>query len=145
MVSKTKSLAIIFVGLMLGQTANAKAMTSQEVLKLKDVIIYKEPVTETEKTTDWYATPVSVMAENAKTRRPEAILFFVESTGYYGAFANHVQINCVNPSESFVKIDNNKNISLKTSMAFEENPYDENFEYRMDRKAVEGIFAKFCK
>lgn len=145
MVSTTKSLGVIFVGVMLSQTANAKAMTSKEILKLKDVIIYEEPVIDTEKTTDWYATPITVMAENAKTRRPEAIFFFVESTGYYGAFANHVQINCVNPSESFVKIDNNKNIILKTSMAFEENPYDKNFEYRMDRKAVEGIFSKFCK
>ena len=145
MASTTKSLGIIFVGMMLGQTANAKVMTSQEILKLKDVIIYEEPVVDTEKTTDWYATPIAVMAENAKTRRPEAIFFFVESTGYYSALANHVQINCVNPSESFVKIDNNKNISLKTSMAFEENPYDKNFEYRMDRKAVEGIFSKFCK
>lgn len=67
MVSTTKLLGIIFVGVMLGQTANAKAMTSQKILKLKDVIIYEEPVIDTEKTTDWYATPVTVMAENAKT------------------------------------------------------------------------------
>lgn len=131
--------------MIIGQAANAKAMTSQEILKLKDVIIYEEPVTETEKTTDWYASPIMVMNENAKTKKPEAIFFFVKSTGYYGAFENHVQINCVNPSESFVKMDNNKTISLKTSMAFEENPYDDNFKYRIDRKAVEGIFAKFCK
>lgn len=141
----TKPLAIIFIGVMLGQTANAKAMTSQEMLKLKDVSIYKEPVIDTEKTTDWYATPIVVMAENAKTKKPETIFFSVKSTGYYGAFTNNVQINCVNPSESFIKIDNDKTISLKTSMAFEENPYNDNFEYRMDRKAVEGIFTKFCK
>lgn len=85
----TKSLAIIFIGMIIGQTANAKVMTSQEILKLKDVIIYEEPVTETEKTTNWYATPMAVMAENAKTRKPEAILFFVKSTGYYGVFENH--------------------------------------------------------
>ena len=38
--------------MIIGQTANAKVMTSQEILKLKDVIIYEEPVTETEKTTN---------------------------------------------------------------------------------------------
>ena len=131
--------------MIIGQTANAKAMTSQEILKLKNVLIYEEPVTETEKTTDWYASPIMVMNESEKTKKPVAIFFFVESTGYQGAFANNVQIDCVNPSKSFVKMDNNETISLKTSMAFEENPYDDNFKYRMDRKAVEGIFAKFCK
>lgn len=145
MVIMIKSLALICMGIIFSQVAIAEAMTSKEMLKLENVVFYEELSEGTDKSTDWRATPVMVVSENAKTKKPEIIFLYIESEGYRGAFANSVQINCVKPTQSFIKANNDKNISLKTSMAFEADPWNDNFQYRMGRNVVEGLFAKFCK
>ena len=93
----TNSLVLIWMGLILGQTANAKTITSQQMLKQKNVTIYEEPKINTEKTTDWYANPIIVSSVNAKNKKPEVIKFVIESRGYHGAFNNNVQIDCPKP------------------------------------------------
>lgn len=139
-----KSLAVVFIGLIVSQSVSAKAITAKQMLKLKDVMIYEQPVVDTVKTTNWFATPTAILSENTKSKKPQIIALDVSSTGYYGAFDNGVVLNCLKPLQSYVKADNRK-ITFKESMAFEDNPYNDNFEYRLDRDAVTGLFSKFCK
>ena len=145
MKSILNTVAIIGCGLILGQSANAKPMTEAQVMKLTEVGIYIEPTADNPKPTNWYATPVAVIKAHPKTKIAQTIMLQVFSSGYYDGFDRNVELNCVNPSKSSVHNPyTNSDIPLKTSMAYEFDPRNPNFEFRMERKAVEGMYKKFC-
>ena len=146
MTTFAKVLSFICCNFMLIHVTNAQSMTSDQMLAFGSTMIYKQPVVNTTKTTYWFAEPYAILSENLKTKQPEVIMVAVESKGYRGFFDQTIQLNCIKPSQSFIMTKNHvNNMSLIEAMDIKEDPDSEKFEYRIDKKVVETIFAKFCE
>ena len=126
--------------------AIAKVKNANDFFSAQSVEIYNDPLGDGVRSTTWHAKPFVILSPSDRNRKPEVMMVYLSSEGYYGAFGDNVEINCKNPRESYIVSGtlNGKKISFKESMAYPDDPWDKNFEKRIDRKAVEGLFKHFC-
>ncbi|HAO59186.1 MAG TPA: hypothetical protein DCQ89_02015 [Psychrobacter sp.] len=138
--------SITLTGLIISTPAIAKIKNADDLFSIEEVEIWDDPVGDGVRSTTWTAKPFVILSPSDRKLKPEVMMLYVSATGYEGVFENLVQIDCKNPVKSHV-VDGNpngRNISFKESMAYPDDPWDENFGKRIDRKAVEGLFRHFC-
>lgn len=129
-------------------TVNATIKNAGDFFNQAEVELFDIPIGDGYRSTTWYSKPFTVDSPSDRSKKPRVMTIFVESTGYYGAFANPVTINCSEPTKSFIHLLNdNKKISLKESMSYPDTPektFDTTFKKRIDRDVVEAIFSHYC-
>ena len=134
-------LAITAVSL---SSANAKINNGNDFFKNQQVEVFNQPLGDGVKSTTWYAKPLRIQLPENNALKPEVMWLQVYSTGYTGAFNQYVEINCKEPVKFHIMTADGDKISFKTSMAYPDDPWDDNFINHIDRDAVGGIFSYYC-